>query len=488
MLAIGLEIRIACEACHGPVPVNAFAPSAPCPACGRANNLEYGWSWLLEQVVVDLDDLVDEEERTARIGPQAKVVYARTEARCDTCKTVVPDEVAGMAERGWVPCVGCGKWLPFRVAPPLLAQIAPGAVAVAAEVVAQPGEAPAAEPRRWYICFDASARGAARPPAPIFEWYSLADAVVDLDGNLVCAGNYEPDDEFAVWSMDGALATRWWQRGLRHDQREARLSLSPSGEIVLWEPGFAGLTMLSPADGKPARELGGPEPEDSIVHQLDLTHCSSLAVDADGTILAIIHNRLVRFRPDGGGLPTWGGRVPEPQRPLYGADREAAEAEAVLLDEAGHCPVALDAYARLAVGWDGCLYIERSEVLARYDREGNQLYVVQLPLDSVHGRVSADGNGRAHALGSEGGKRRLVRIAPDGTPEVLAIDRHDGGILGDEDALALARDGTCWLLSFDKRVRLLTPDGRLTRLSDASRRSDRDADRKRKTAAVLVPG
>ncbi len=471
MLAIGLEIRIACDACHGPVPVNAFAAVAPCPACGHGNNLEHSWSWLLEEVVKDLEDLVDEEERTARVGPQAKVVYARTEARCEGCKTVVPDEVVGTGERGWVPCVGCGQWLPFRPAPSILASIAPGAIFVAGEAIAQPGEAPAAEPRRWYVCFDARVRGGARPYAPLFDWYNLADALIDLDGNLVCAGNYEPDDEFAVWAMDAGLNTRWWQRELRHDQREARLALAPSGEILVWEPGAAGLELLSPSDGKLAREVGGPEPEDSIIHQLDLTHATSLTVTADGSILTIINNRLLRFRPDGGGLPTW-SRKPEAQLPIYGIDREVREVTAVLLDEAGDCPLALDSYARLSTGWDGYLYIERSEALARYDHEGRQLYVVQLPLDTVHGRVGADAHGFAYALGSQGGNRRLVRVSPDGVPEILAIDR---------------RDGTTCLLSYDKRIRVLTPDGRVALLSDTSRRADRETDRRRKTAAVSVP-
>ncbi len=485
MLAIGLEIRIACEGCQGAVPVNAFAPGARCPACGRENNLEHGWSWLLEEVVKDLEDLVDEEERTARVGPQAKVVYARTEARCESCKTVVPDEVVAMAERGWVPCVGCGGWLPFRPAPPFLASIAPGATFLAGEAVAKPGEPPATEPRRWYVCFDAKVRGGARPSAAVFDWYTLADAIIDLDGNLVCAGNYEPDDTFAVWSMDAGLTTRWWQRELRHDQREARLALAPSGEIVLWEPGVSGVELLAPADGSMAREIGGPEPEDSIVHQLDLTHATSLTIAADGTVLAIINNRLLRFRPDGGGLPTW-GRKPEAQLPIYAIDREVRAVDAVLLDEAGDCPLALDGYARLSVGWDGYLYIERSEVLARYDHEGRQLYVVQLPLDTVHGRVGADARGHAYVLGSEGGKRRLLRVGPTGVPEVLAIDRHDGGVLGEEDTLAVTRDGTSCLLSFDKRIRVVTPDGRVALLSDASRRSDREADRRRRTAAVPI--
>lgn len=483
MLAIGLEIRIACEGCNGAVPVNGFAASVLCPSCQRPNVLEHAWSWLLQDVIKDLEDLVDEEERTARVGPQTKVVYARQGARCESCKTPIPDEVSQMAQRDWVPCVGCGQWICFRAAPPVLTTIAPGALFIAGEDVNQLGHHPVADGRRWFICFDAAARAQARPQA-IFDWYSFADAVIDREGKIVCAGNYEPDDEFAVWAMNAALETSWWERGLRYNHSEARLALCPSGEILVWEPGTHALVALSPADGSVVSEIGGPEPEGGRAHQLDLADCASLTVDADGTILAIINNRLLRFALDGSGLPTWHGRVPETLQPIYGAGREAIQVEPVLLDDARHCPTAFDQYTKITVGWDGYLYVERSEMLARYDRDGQQIYRVQLPLSSVDGRPGADASGYAYVLGTESSRRRLVRVAPDGSSEIFAVDRRDGGVLGEEDTIAIGYDGSVWMMSYNQRMRVLTPHGRVAILSDAARRADREDDRRRQTSAI----
>lgn len=483
MLAIGLEIRIACEGCNGFVPVNAFTASVVCPTCQRPNALEHGWSWLLADVAKDLEDLVDEEERTARVGPQAKVTYVRTAARCEVCKTPVPDEAAAMAQRGWVPCVGCGQWMSFRAAPSMLTTIAPGATAILGEDANQLGAHAVAEFARWFVCFDPEARARMRPGA-IFEWYSFADAAVDREGNLVCAGNYEPEDEFAIWSMNGRLETRWWERGLRFQHSEARLAISPGGAIYVWEPGTPTMASLAPGDGTQAGEIGGLEPDGSAVHQLDLTHCSSLTIDVDGSILCIIHNRLLRFGLDGQGVRTWHGRVPESQDPLYRPGREPNAAEAVLIDDAGACPTALDEYTRIHVGWDAHLYVERGEVLARFDRYGQLIYRIELPLSSVDGRPGADVHGCAYVIGTEHSRRRVLRVRPDGVPEVFAIDRRDGGVLGEEDTIAVGPDGTVWMLSYNQRVRVLGPDGRVAQLSDASRRADREDDRRRKTSAV----
>jgi hypothetical protein len=485
MLAIAVEIRIACEGCHGAVPVNAFTATVICPTCQRPNLLEHGWAWLLADVVKDLEDLIEEEECTARVGPQAKVTYMRLPARCEGCKTPVPDEAANMAQRGWVPCVGCGQWLCFREAPSLMTGIAPGAVALVGEDPDQLGSQPPTGSKRWFICFDAAARARVQPSA-IFEWYRFADALVTPHGNIVCAGDYEPEDQCAVWAMNTRLETLWWERGLRFTSSEARLAMSPGGATYLWEPGVHELVVLAPGDGSKVSELGGPEPEGAAVHQLDLTHCVSLTVDVDGSILALIHNRLLRFDQDGAGVPTWHGRVAEAQHAIYGEGRELVPVEPVLLEEAGDCPTVLDEYTRIHVGWDAHLYVERSELLARYDREGRQLYLVQLPLSTVDGRIGADANGYAYVLGNQDGRRRLLRVTPDGHPEVMAMDRRDGGVLGEEDTIAVGHDGVVWMLSFNRRARVLSPDGRVALLSDASRRADRDEDKRRRT--VAIPG
>src|SRR4029078_2601772 len=71
---------------------------------------------------------------------------------------------------------------------------------------------PVAEVKRWFLCFDAVQRAPAQAQGEarlLFDWYSLAAAVIDREGTIICAGEHTPTDHFAIWSMDRQLLTRW---------------------------------------------------------------------------------------------------------------------------------------------------------------------------------------------------------------------------------------------------------------------------------------
>ena len=37
--------------------------------------------------------------------------------------------------------------------------------------------------------------------------------------------------------------------------------------------------------------------------------CDDLTVDSDGTLLAFINNKIIRYANDGDSMPTWGGQT-----------------------------------------------------------------------------------------------------------------------------------------------------------------------------------
>ncbi|MGO8999869.1 MAG: hypothetical protein ACLQVI_41615, partial [Polyangiaceae bacterium] len=318
-----------------------------------------------------------------------------------------------------------------------------------------------------------------------FRWYSFADAVVDGYGNIFCAGEDAAQDKFVVWCMGPDFAVRWIREGLDFDDSNARLALDVRGRLLLWQSGRASVTVISAADGSTVGKLGGREPDEASIHYLDVTDGKQLMVDVDGTILALLGERLVRFGEDGAGRPTWPPRAglfgmkTEKPRPLYGPGHSLIDVDGVYVENVGHAPTEIDDYTRVCVGMDGRLYLERAEWVACFDRAGERIYRLKLPADSIRGhRMGTDRSGRLYVLAQRPGDpptRLLLRVAPDGSrADLIASDHRAGGVLGNEDHLVVLPDGTIVLLDYGGQSRVLGPDGRLLSISDKSREKDEE--------------
>ncbi len=140
----------------------------------------------------------------------------------------------------------------------------------------------------------------------------------------------------------------------------------------------------------------------------------------------------------------------------------------------------LDSSTKLCTGFDGHLYAERSEKVARFDRDGKRLYRVKLPFEGVES-IAADGAGQLFVRGWRAGDpmpREFVRVSADGRDvRVIATDRLGGGTVGRENTLVAAPDGTLYLFGWHQAIRTFGPDGTLRAMTARSREWEAEEDR-----------
>ncbi|HVV85432.1 MAG TPA: hypothetical protein VHE35_20375 [Kofleriaceae bacterium] len=537
MHGIAIELQTQCAGCGQPLPLNACAEQITCGGCSRVTALDDGrWRSLLEDCVDEVGDLQPGEgmNRTIMTGAATyQLMFGNQEPRCGACKTAVPDAAAELAPRGFTMCVGCGQRISLRAAPAALAALGvqlvvgedadqlPGGHGGAAPAAPAPvmlycpqcqaplsvdGSArmvrcqycsgdvylpdpvwarlhPVKQVARWYLGLgkksDAAARAITR-----FKWYGIADAVIDANKFIYCVGE-DDDSKFSVWCLGPDLVPRWVNKTLDLDDDNAGITLDPRGRLWVWQGGKHSLVRLDARDGSVIDRLGGREPDGAHVHHLDLDDCKDLRADVDGTILALMGEHLVRYAEDGSGIPTWparkglfGSRQDSP-KPLYAAGHQLVDVDGAYVEHVGNHPTALDDYTNLVYGWDGHLYAERSEFVACFDRTGKRVWRVKLPIDNLSGHwLGVDGAGQVHALGTLQGDPRtrvLVRVSADGSRvDTIATDHLNGGVLGGEELLLVAPDGTIYLLRYGMRIRVLAPDGRLLYQSEKSVAEDAD--------------
>jgi hypothetical protein len=321
-------------------------------------------------------------------------------------------------------------------------------------------------------------------------WYNPEDAVLDAQKNIFCVGSSQSSSgHLAVWCMTPDLKTRWHAThpDLRDDN--AHVAIDPRGEkLVVWWLGKHSAVVLSAADGSLIGKIGGKQPDNATTYTLDMDDGKWLRFDTDGTMLALIWNYLARFDADGNPLPTWpsGGGVfggkPTKMRPVYGPGHQRLPSDGVLVESLGSHPTNIDHYTNMLVGHDGRLYAERSEHVACWDRAGHRVYRRRLPVAGTYSHcIGADAAGNLYVRAEQPGDPRprvLVRVSPDGKRvDQIAGDRRSGGVMGREERVLVAADGTIVMLRHYERMRVLGPDGRLVYQSPRSIEEDGEEER-----------
>ena len=381
MLGLMIELRTTCQRCGNPLPINAVADRIICKSCNHPTEIDDElWVTLLEDAFAEHASFEENEGQSSTMmtgGGTWEITYGRQKPRCGVCKTTVPDQALAFADRGWAICVECGKRFGIRPAPPVIARF--GAVAMVNEDPAQlttaaTGEAlampaaanpivfscprcsgaltvdgstrlvrcqycssdvylpddlwqrlhPVAVVSRWYAWF---AEDLEQRKRSAFRWSSILDVVIGTDQLLYGLGTDDDMDEHVVvWCMSFDLQLRW----LRDDVDvtagfggAANLAVDSGGRLFVWASEQPAAVVLACADGATLGRLGAPEPAGAKAHGFDLREGRQLHADIDGTLLALIDERLVRYAPDGGPLATWPprsgvfGAKAEKLRPLY---------------------------------------------------------------------------------------------------------------------------------------------------------------------------
>lgn len=301
--------------------------------------------------------------------------------------------------------------------------------------------------------------------------------------------------------MDAQCKERWHRQGITQDGdhiERPKLCVTPNGYLILRGEGRHGALVLSCADGSTALTLGGPEPAGAQAHGFDLKDCASLTCDVDGTLIAAIHQRLLRWTCDGQPVETWPvtgffGRHHKLQ-PLYRMnDREqrvaiaASEKYPPGPKDTGNHPYELeiDGHDELHVGFDGNLIYCESNDLAKFDRQGKVLMRASHASSlGRHGRLQSDAAGNTYLLCSRERCRQIMRFSPDGKHVDIAVDGHRTSTpISDGAHLAVLPDGTMYVFDSNSSARCFNADGTVRFISPKAHEADQEEATRREQEA-----
>ncbi len=336
---------------------------------------------------------------------------------------------------------------------------------------------PARTVDRWYIINnekDAAAKEELKD-APLPQWYHLSDVAVDAKGNLYIAGADSENENFSVWSLSPDLKLRWIRKDIKFAHENTGIAVSKNNKLLLWNKNKHSLRILSSVNGADVNTIQGTEVSNSNPYPFTLKGCGPLMSDSDNTILAVINNTFVRFYDDGSRAPVWkvvSDRKEEPgffSRLFKGGNKEvdipSEEEWAPCVKEIGSCPKRVSGcFTTMNLGFDGYVYMNDTSstdaMLAKYTREGEQVWRRNIGLQYKDCKPCADAKGNVYILGSdESNKTKLLKVSPDGkNVTTLLNDVLDGGILSEDKLLAVSPDGKIFTFRYYDFMKAFTPD------------------------------
>lgn len=137
-------------------------------------------------------------------------------------------------------------------------------------------------------------------------------------------------------------------------------------------------------------------------------------------------------------------------------------------------------FTKFTVGWDGYLYmIDRSSSdgeVAKYEMDGTRLWSKYIPLQYKDCKAGIDGEGNIYVVGTtEDSNTHLVRLNINNFKfETLLTDIVEGGVLHDEDQIAVSHDGKVYIMKFYNRMKVFSPAMKMIYRSKQSEIDDND--------------
>lgn len=514
-MPIAVELRTRCERCNDPLPLNAWNTAVPCWACLHQNPVSpEHWAQLLHGALKEGRWGGDGATENLQVGKRAY------ELRW----SVVP------APTG-----------PIRQRPPeMRAELFPGVIGVASEEIGAPSSTehvefkcpqcaanlaidgrsreitcsycqartqlsddawrrihPIHAQRAWVLVFEGDGievgampvRG--RPTSPDFL---VHDAMVGPEGHIYAAAQFVAGGSFksSVVCLDGDLTIRW--RTDVKSKTDLLWRVAVVGDEVWWvDPGKHVVRRFARVDGKSIGEVGGEEPEGATGPYLDIKGSCDLIGCPDGTVLALVAMRFVRFDAKGQAIPTWPQakgvmgwlRGREKLRPLYEGPLEDSmfkdqpSSVRTLYGQPAGVPEHLGrdrptstptVSTHGVTAPDGSLWLYDGAKVFRYDRDGKCRWTaIVSQVQSLGVRPGVDGEMHCYVVAVEGRKSVLHRIDPQGNVTRLT-DEDVGGV----QALAVTAEGRIFVFGqASGEVRVFDRQGRRLRASGAAVEADR---------------
>lgn len=468
------------------------------------------------------------------------LLFGKQKARCKNCKTNVPDDVFASFSGNPYKCSKCGETIPIRKPDDFILNIVPNAVFLAGEDANQintdnaamrkpdagkpvlfncpscagnlevdgssrmitckycnskiylPDELwhelhPVKTVCRWYVLVDESKVDENVMP----EWYYLSDIAADDEGNVYFAGAGDDEEQFMLFSISPDMKVRWLRQDFKYDHEGAGITAAKDGKLLLWNKEKKSLSIFSCSDGKDLPGIKGDDASESNPYPFNLKGCTSIVSESDGTLLAVINNTFVRFYNDGTRAPLWGEVAQKGEKPGFfkrlfgGADTEVEIPKdddwAPCIKELGSRPKRVNGeFTTMNLGYDGFLYmLDKSSgdgMLAKYDREGKQIWKEPVPLGWKEGKPFADKNGNVFVIGkNDNDKVSLIRLSDDGKrADLMMNDVTEGGLLSEEDNLAMTPGGALYAFRYYEVLKVFAPDMTLKYISKRAKEEDKE--------------
>lgn len=535
MYGICIELKTSCSHCSAPLMLNALTEKFICPSCNNENTFSFErWQGLLEDPLNDVHEfkLGEGQPSTIMSGDyNFNLMYGRQDPRCSKCKQNIDlTKLEEYSSAGHAKCSKCSNLIYVRKPNEGLKAVLPritylagededlismkkpdGAVSLSGKPVLftcpscagsleidgsermltckycssqiyLPDDLwfrlhPSDTVMRWYVVYETKSLEEKIP-----DWYYLSDIAIDKEGNLYAASANDSDRDFIVWSIGPDLKTRWTKYGLKYNYETSGITVTNDGNLYLWDSRKHSLLKLSSKDGEIMQKIEGKPASDDNPYSFDLKGCSSLVSCKDGTILAIINNTFARFSPDGKRIDLWKGKrfgfIPTGIGKKVPADDDEY---APYLKDIHSYPKRVDSdFTKMNITWDDNIYmIDKSSEggkVAIYNNDGDRLCAFEIPLDDKGCKACIDNRGVIYVVGrTRDSKSRLVRVDPGtGKWETLLTDILEGGVLNDEDQLAVSPTGTVYIMKFYNRIKIFTPDMKMIHISDQCKEDDEE--------------
>jgi hypothetical protein len=521
---LDLEVSLACVACNASIPVNAYVGAVACHQCERRVALDATtWRLVLDEPLREAGALSPGVERTATLNTDAGVirrVYRAGDPACVRCAGPVPSDrffAAVAAPGSRAVCPRCQSPQPLRAAAAAPELGAAGVVAIACESEEQlAGTRPRREPvalactscggglsvdgssrvvtcpfckreqylpnellaslrsvpvRRWSLLLRAGA-AAAQPKATRAKWGAVTDVLLDGRGSVFVSRMPESGQGAGILCMSLDMTLRWSREGLGFHSYDARLALTPTGHLLVWDDrGTA--CVLQPSDGATVFEFSGAQ---GAGMRLETRGAYGLAIAPDGTIVVLANGYLLRTDAYGNPISLWGSGSREP--------RAGGDSPSFLTLR--NKPHRVDSFMKLGGGWDGGLHLTASVAYddalqdATFSRDGRRVRVARCPIAFNPGILDdaamTDARGATYFVVQErpgtGGEHSVHCAWPDGRAGEWLVPRSRGGLLGAEKVFSVGPDGTIVALGRESQMRVFGPDRRVLFLSHAAEQHD----------------
>lgn len=537
MTSICVEIKTSCSHCGNALPLNALEEKIFCNSCQQMNDFPYElWKKsILDSALNEYSDLKEGEGQTQTVMTGASnfnIMYGVQKPRCQKCKTpVAPEHFFDYAQAGSKICEKCSNVISVRKLPDELMNTFEGISFIIGEdpdmfnhneagiktpnavkpilftcpscagnlkvdgtsrvincsycnsEIYLPDDLwlrlhPVKTVERWYMVFDDSFL----KTKPL-KWYYLSDVTTDKAGNLYLATADDDNEKFTLWSMGADMQSRWRREDLKYSHEYTHFALGPDGNLFMWDKEKHSLMILSVNDGSAIRKIKGAEPTDAEPEMFNLKDADDLTVDNDGSILVLKRDKILRYSKDGMRISTWG--FGEEKKGFFSKLFSSSEEDDSSPDvnELKNHPKHIDSSTNfVTTGWDGFIYFMDSSSsddanIAKYDREGNMLFNILVPIEQKLCKPCIDSQGNIYVLGEAKENINLLRYSVQTSKwETLLMDVKQGGTLNQTEKLAVKPDGgKIFCLNYDNGLRVFDHALNMVYISEQSKEDDKDA-------------